>query len=374
MALVFQDNFSLGTDNVDIVGNTPDVAGTDWLSLFNDSGIGNVIWSLPAGDNASSSLDETDVGILLHANYGTVGSASLDAELGFANKRNEVDKITFIVARYIDSNNFIAVNISAHSSQKVRLYKVVAGTTTLLGTSTNTPSAGDTIKLQLRGSTWKVFFGAVEEISITEAALALRGKTGFGAGDIHNHFSGADIHRVNVWSQAIVTEIIFNELVGDIGQLVGNMVGVLIPEGTLVGDIGQLVGVINGVAIIGGPLNGDIGQLVGNIIGNVKLFVGTLDGDIGQLTANLDGLVEVSGALIGDIVQLNGNIIGDVEVTGALIGIINQLSGSILGFDVHTDSVTLSLDPSEISDFRLTWFRVAPTPGVWTFKPIIKPS
>lgn len=375
MALVFQDNFSNTTSNVDLVDQVPDVMGTDWLNLFNDTGIGTVIWGLPSDDNVGASNNDGDKGILLHANYGTVGSASLDAELGFANKRDESGKIALIVARYIDGSNYIAVTIGLHTDDKVKLYKVVAGTPTLLATSTNAPSGGDSIKLELRGMTWKVYIGGSQVISVTEAALALRGKTAFGLGDVHEDFSNADVNTFLVWSQVIVTEVIFNELTGDIGQLTGIINGLLVPKGPLVGIINQLTSTINGIAIIGGPLVGVIAQLTGTINGVSKLFVGTLDGILDQLTGVFMGDADVVGPLIGNIIQLSGNIQGNAPPAGPFDGIINQLAGSIFGAgSIVLANVNLTLTLSEVTDDRLTWYDAPPTPGTWTFKPIIKPS
>lgn len=111
--------------------------------------------------------------------------------------------------------------------------------------------------------------------------------------------------------------------------------------GTLVGDIGQLLGNISGTftpLAVTGTLVGDIGQLSGNISGTfTQLVTGTLVGDIGQLSGNISGTftpLAVTGTLVGDIGQLVGNISGTFispGVTGTLVGSIGQLNGFFTG-------------------------------------------
>jgi len=203
--IVFQDNFD--HDNVsDIVGTTPDTTGISWLELFDDSTTFLTINTATTICTAAASSSNT--GILIHANYGPIGSANVEVTATMTNLSNLSDALAHLVARYVDSLNYVTVTMTDNGTEKMRLYKIVAGVKTLLGTSINTPSDGDVIKLQLIGTAWKVFNGEVEEISVTESDLSLAGKSGIGVGDIEDDFSGADVVSANPqFGQFIVEEI-----------------------------------------------------------------------------------------------------------------------------------------------------------------------
>lgn len=203
--IVFHDNFD-HNDGSAIVGTTPDIKGTSWLSLFDNIGGSLII---------SSSEVVHDIGIsggageLIHANYGTVGSADVEIIGVMSNISSDPTQLGQLVARYFDSGNFITVSITKDATEKMRLYKIVTNTRTLLGTSTNIPSDGDTIMLQVIEDAWKVInvTTGITEISVTEPNLSVEGKSGYGVGNIDLHFPGTGAGQVAPsCSQFIVKE------------------------------------------------------------------------------------------------------------------------------------------------------------------------
>ncbi len=68
------------------------------------------------------------------------------------------DDPMIVVFRYQDASNFYGLVVTAHNSHKMRLYKVVGGTNTLLGTSNNTPDLTfSSFKIEARGNVIKVY-------------------------------------------------------------------------------------------------------------------------------------------------------------------------------------------------------------------------
>lgn len=204
----FDDIFSHDSVGTDLAGTTPAPTGTSWISRFNDS-VGSQFMQLQTGGFMWCSVGATGVagGIFLEADYGSVGSPNVDIEsvvdifgtLG-------VNAGAWMIARYQDSSNYIGLYITNNATEKMKLYKVVSGTVTLLGTSSNVPATGNTVKLQLRGTAWKVFIGTTEEISVTEGDLSASGTSGLGVGDIHNNHAGRAVENSFGWDQFIVTE------------------------------------------------------------------------------------------------------------------------------------------------------------------------
>jgi len=211
-ALVFSDDFSQAVTNLDdITTLTPVIEGTSYIQLLNTTGVNYGIRI--ANDSIGIVSNGTDTGMLYHLNYGVVGKADINIVAQTSAVDNSPDDYGWIAARYIDSDNFIAVSITNNTTSKVQLWKVVAGTGTLLGTqSSSVIGETDTIKLELRGTVWKVFIdkgsGFVEEISVIETDLALKGLSCIGSGNIHNAtWPTADPTTASQFSTIKVTEI-----------------------------------------------------------------------------------------------------------------------------------------------------------------------
>ncbi len=200
MAVVFHDDFTQGGADRAIVGAgvlVPTIAGTDYLELLNNSSTFiEINTSTPEIRPNADDTTET-AGIIIHLNYGTINEADTDLEVTYLGTDASTDDTMWMIARYADVDNMIAVSITQHASEKAKLYKIVTGTETLLGTTGNKINNGDKVKLELRGTAWKVFVdvgaGYVEQISVTESALSASGKTTLGWGSIHSEFALHDI-------------------------------------------------------------------------------------------------------------------------------------------------------------------------------------
>lgn len=87
----------------------------------------------------------------------------------------------YIMGRLTDVDNFYAVRIST-GTDKVKLYKKVSGSFTLLDSGTTSLTSGDTIKLEMIGTNIKVYINGTEEISSTDSSLSSVGKPALGHG------------------------------------------------------------------------------------------------------------------------------------------------------------------------------------------------
>jgi RHS repeat-associated protein len=202
--VVFEDNFTNGADWDDLTTIAPDTAGISWLGLANSTTVDAYVRQ-PDAVVAGYYVD--DGGYTYGANYGTVNSADVDIEATVNTLDSNSEQPIWLIGRWADANNMFAVAITDNSTNKARLYKIVNGTATLLGTSSAIPADGNTVKLEMRGPAIKFYIQGVEEISVTEANdLTAAGKSGLGYGAIHSQFSTYDARNIRA-SSFKVTEI-----------------------------------------------------------------------------------------------------------------------------------------------------------------------
>lgn len=74
-------------------------------------------------------------------------------------------KVIRLVARYTNANNYLMAIIT---TTDYRLYKNVADAATLLGTYSAIPATGDRVRLDMLGSSVKLFVNGTERLSVTE--------------------------------------------------------------------------------------------------------------------------------------------------------------------------------------------------------------
>lgn len=93
-----------------------------------------------------------------------------------------------LIARFTDINNFLYCIINTFS-QTVKIYKMVAGSATELGSYTGGYSNGTvyTLKFICQGNTLKAYVGGTERISITDRSINVPGQVGL-YGDSANRF------------------------------------------------------------------------------------------------------------------------------------------------------------------------------------------
>ena len=183
--VVFEDGFTNGSYFDPLSTIASDTAGTGWIQLLNNTRDRRVI--VKRRDYINPNADSGG-GIIYHANYGTVNEADVDIEIVAKRLSGYSSATIWLIGRYADVDNFFAVSMTKNTTAKVRLYKIVSGVSTLLGTSATTPSDGDAIKLGMRGSAIKVYINGIEEISVTETDLSAKGKSGLGWGAVNSDF------------------------------------------------------------------------------------------------------------------------------------------------------------------------------------------
>lgn len=81
-----------------------------------------------------------------------------------------------VICRAADANNYYAFGVNPNAfggaGTTYRLWKVVAGSPTSLGTGTGTAASGDTFYIEAQGTTIKGFANGVEKVSVTDSDLS----------------------------------------------------------------------------------------------------------------------------------------------------------------------------------------------------------
>jgi hypothetical protein len=144
--------------------------------------------------NANRARAGTAGAVTLYYASGIPGVADYDAE-AFMRYKTANTEFTGVCGRIDTAAN--TFYIARWTSDELQLRKFVAGVDTSLGASAQSLTADQdfTLKLQMRGTSIKLFFNDVERISVTDSAIAAAGRAGLrwqgisSASDIHGlHF------------------------------------------------------------------------------------------------------------------------------------------------------------------------------------------
>lgn len=352
MAVVFHDTFNHGSDEDPLAGTVPDTAGISWLEQFNDSAGVFVELRQPAEECAPSFRG--NAGIMMEANYGTVGSADIDVEVIPASLSNG-DRTFQIYARHVDDDNFCFCEIL--NSGGCKMVKVVSGTSTTVGTTGTNGSNNQVALFELRGDAWKLFLNGVESISITESDLSTEGKSGMSWGAIPGGTSNDDLSNFLRITDFKVTE----ESTGNTGTLVADltslitssMTGAFEVSGTLAADLTSLItSSMAGINIpFIGTLQADLtSSITADMAGSViETAVGTLEGDLTSLiTADMAGTLQFIGTLDADFTsQITAAMAGQFAnpITGTLVAdFTSQITADMLGAVEDSSVGTMAAD------------------------------
>ncbi|HLP86575.1 MAG TPA: tail fiber domain-containing protein [Candidatus Paceibacterota bacterium] len=174
---VFADDFTEAVTTT-LASHTPVGTGTSWTML-----IQNGTATLRAQNTGKVDVTATlaDMGVLYTAD-GTYTSADYEVKVT-ASVIDTSDDVAIIAARIQDANNMYLFKFSGTAANNV-LYKRVAGTWTVLGTSTIGVTAGSIVKLRVTGSTITAYRGDTLMISASDSSITNAGKAGLGAGNI----------------------------------------------------------------------------------------------------------------------------------------------------------------------------------------------
>jgi hypothetical protein len=186
MGILVEDTFTEAS-NIDLATHTPSPTGTAWAELEDTLGT-LTIDILASTDTVKSSANGANVRILYDCTpVATDADADVEATLtgvpGTGTARS-----FFLFGRGADANNLLGVLtfIGAAAADK-KLFEKVSGTPAELASGDNGTTAGDKLKLEVRGTTAKLFHdtgaGFSEILSATTAVTAA-GKGGLGFGNI----------------------------------------------------------------------------------------------------------------------------------------------------------------------------------------------
>ena len=207
MTTVFNDTFTAGSDTT-LASHTPDT-GTSWSVLWQD-GTNPTLVVIAATDRAKG-VTANNSGVIYTANA-TYPSADYEVQWTIVATPNISTRPCYVFVRLADQENGYAVRYY-DGAGGCQLYKKVAGTWSTLGSAV-TVAVGSVCKLQISGSTLKLFDDGVEVASVSDSSLSAAGKAGFGYG------GGAELTASTDDANSIVE--IDNFSVTDLGSGGGN--------------------------------------------------------------------------------------------------------------------------------------------------------
>lgn len=180
------DDFATGSG--DLVGTAPDVGGT-WTD-GSSSGSPSPVYDsnkIRQQDAATAftyvATDPGDPDYTVEADV-IPQSAGSSGVAGVCGRKNAATgSVTTYAADYYDH--------ATAGSRQWRLYKVVAGVTTVLGTYTeNIGTTTKRLKLSMNGTAIKVFVDDVERISVTDSDVTAAGRAGVVVGNASSNTNG----------------------------------------------------------------------------------------------------------------------------------------------------------------------------------------
>ncbi|MHA1400148.1 MAG: LamG domain-containing protein [Candidatus Heimdallarchaeaceae archaeon] len=171
--IIFEDYFTEG-GNPDLENHTPDI-GNSWTKIETINSGGLIAYG--ALNQLRSNGTGTSKGSLYTADitYPNNYYASMTMTYG-----DSADDTNTIAVRIQDEDNYYAVRFN---TQVFQLYKVVGGTATALGSAQGAvASNGDTIKLEIDGTTLTAYINGSSQQSETVTDHSSAGKAGVGMG------------------------------------------------------------------------------------------------------------------------------------------------------------------------------------------------
>lgn len=180
---IFNDTFTETSDTL-ISAHIPEL-GTGWTVVLDQGGADfQVNASL---DVADYSLSEPDAGA-----FATADSfyPSPDYYIEAVIKEVAVgDNTTSLMLRYLDNDNMYYVTWSDSNLLECRIFKKVAGTTTIIASLSQVLAPGSTVIFSIVGTSLEVYDDGLLVGSATDSSLTLTGKAGFGFGKAFDYGS-----------------------------------------------------------------------------------------------------------------------------------------------------------------------------------------
>lgn len=207
--VVFHDTF-VDTGGTDLDAHTPDTVGTAWTIVY--STLTQAIEIVGASSTVKAAGDAFNQGAFFSADPAPT-AADVDIEVDLEGLDADTDDGIWIPFRYQDANNWYALNMTG-SANHARLYKKIGGAAAfLVGQGTTVLAGTETLKLQVRGSTFDLFvdsgsgYGS-SEMTKTISEISSAGKTGlaWAAWSTDAFISGWDLSTLNIVTEYKVTE------------------------------------------------------------------------------------------------------------------------------------------------------------------------
>jgi hypothetical protein len=183
----FQDTFTEASVDTDLPSHTPDT-GTSWTDLWHTATTCK-LQVIAASDTAKAAQSVGNSGVIYTAD-GSYPSADYEVSAkivaGFTGTNRG-----YLLARVQDSANMYALRFTTGGSA-TRMYVNIAGSWTALGLFKTDPVVGDTVKIQIIGSTLKWYINGVLQDTQTDSQITAAGKAGFAMGGGANLAASTD--------------------------------------------------------------------------------------------------------------------------------------------------------------------------------------
>ena len=182
--IIFEDSFTGSASGTELESHTPDTTGTSW-SKISSAGSGNLQINADVTSIQSAGIDAA--GSSIYTADATYSTANYEVEATFPvfNTSGSNGRTMNLFCRYQDANNFyLAWLEDSAGNTDVRLYSVVAGTATLIGSSDTNPASGNVFTLVCNGNQISLKKNGANVINpVTNSDHTTAGKAGIGAGD-----------------------------------------------------------------------------------------------------------------------------------------------------------------------------------------------
>ncbi len=193
---VFDDDFAVGSDVTDLGDHIPTIAGTGWTRTEMSAG-GKIPTILAVDDFVSIPGIATSRHVIYEADDAPPsGNYQVECDIWTP---ASLDDPAGVVARLTDASNFYFAGSYVNSvTNNLKLYKMVAGSATLLAESNDTFADGDTLKLQVYSSgvtRVELFLSDVSKLTSGDTDLTSIGLGGIWAGNL---IVGTDDYRDGV--------------------------------------------------------------------------------------------------------------------------------------------------------------------------------
>lgn len=202
---VFQDSFTESSDTA-LASHTPSPTGTSWTERL-EPGVANNLIVAQANDQIRASANNTTGGavLLYEATPATaISGTNYDVAITIRAVGTASGQAAAILFRYSDTSNYCAaVWYPPNVSTDMFLVKRVAGTTTTLDSGNVGPVVGDTIKVQVRGSSLTVLRNDLD-IGITAADSFCDDAVGVGVGIGDVRRNGVDVIQSAIYLDDVV--------------------------------------------------------------------------------------------------------------------------------------------------------------------------